>query len=62
MRVERSAEFLEALDRISELFLDGGLLNRLPTVAVENSFAEPAADRTCGKFLSRGGRRRILRK
>ncbi|PYV79754.1 MAG: hypothetical protein DMG96_02710 [Acidobacteria bacterium] len=40
MRVERSAEFLEALDRISELFLDGGLLNRLPTVAVENSCQE----------------------
>jgi len=40
VRVERSAEFLEALDRISELFLDGGLLNRLPTVAVENSRQE----------------------
>ena len=33
-------EFPEALDRISELFLDGGLLNRLPTVPVENSCQE----------------------
>jgi hypothetical protein len=33
-------EFPEALDRISELFLDGGLLNRLPPVPVENSCQE----------------------
>jgi len=30
-------EFPEALDRISEIFLEGGLLNRLPTRPVENS-------------------------
>jgi len=30
-------EFSEALDRISELFLQGGLLNRLPCPPVENS-------------------------
>jgi hypothetical protein len=30
-------EFPEALDRISEIFLNGGLLNRLPCPAVENS-------------------------
>ncbi len=29
-------EFPEALDRISELFLEGGLLNRLPCAPVEN--------------------------
>src|SRR5262249_25635164 len=33
-------EFPEALDRISELFLKGGLLNRLPPVPVENSCQE----------------------
>jgi len=33
-------EFPEAVDRISELFLDGGLLNRLPSVPVENSCQE----------------------
>ena len=33
-------EFPEAVDRISELFLDGGLLNRLPPVPVENSCQE----------------------
>jgi hypothetical protein len=30
-------EFPEALDRISEIFLEGGLLNRLPIAPVENS-------------------------
>ena len=30
-------EFPEALDRISEIFLEGGLLNRLPSAPVENS-------------------------
>ena len=30
-------EFPEALDRISEMFLEGGLLNRLPCGSVENS-------------------------
>jgi hypothetical protein len=30
-------EFPEAVDRISELFLEGGLLNRLPVEPVENS-------------------------
>ena len=30
----------EALDKISGMFLDGGLLNRLPTIAVENSCQE----------------------
>src|SRR5579863_301878 len=30
-------EFPEALDRISEIFLEGGLLNRLPCAPVENS-------------------------
>jgi hypothetical protein len=30
-------EFPEALDRVSEIFLNGGLLNRLPCPAVENS-------------------------
>jgi hypothetical protein len=30
-------EFPEALDRVSEIFLDGGLLNRLPCAPVENS-------------------------
>jgi hypothetical protein len=33
-------EFPEAVDRISELFLEGGLLNRLPSVPVENSCQE----------------------
>jgi hypothetical protein len=33
-------EFPEAVDIISELFLDGGLLNRLPKVPVENSCQE----------------------
>src|SRR5947208_4639559 len=40
-------EFPEALDRISELFLDGGLLNRLPTVPVENSCQEGERDEFC---------------
>src|SRR5205823_14934750 len=31
-------EFPEALDRISELFLDGASLNRLPTASVEHSW------------------------
>jgi hypothetical protein len=30
-------EFPEALDRVSEIFLQGGLLNRVPCPAVENS-------------------------
>jgi len=30
-------EFPEALDRISEIFLEGGLLNRLPCAHVDNS-------------------------
>jgi hypothetical protein len=33
-------EFPEALDRISEIFLHGGLLNRLPCASVENSCQE----------------------
>lgn len=33
-------EFPEALDRITEMFLDGGLLNRLPRRPVENSCQE----------------------
>jgi hypothetical protein len=33
-------EYPEALDRISEMFLDGGLLNRLPRRPVENSCQE----------------------
>ncbi len=33
-------QFPEALDQMSELFLEGGLLNRLPGVAVENSCQE----------------------
>lgn len=33
-------EFPEAVDQISELFLEGGLLNRLPAVPVENSCQE----------------------
>jgi hypothetical protein len=38
-------EFPEALDRISEIFLEGGLLNRLPSLPVENSCQEgPEAD------------------
>ena len=37
-------EFPEALDRISEIFLEGGLLNRLPSVPVENSCQEAAED------------------
>ena len=40
-------EFPEALDRISELFLDGGLLNRLPTVPVENSCQEGEGGEFC---------------
>ncbi len=40
-------EFPEALDRISELFLDGGLLNRLPTVPVENSCQEGGRGEFC---------------
>jgi hypothetical protein len=30
----------DALDKISEVFLEGGLLNRLPTAPVENSCQE----------------------
>jgi len=33
-------EFPEAVDRISEIFLEGGLLNRLPALPVENSCQE----------------------
>jgi len=33
-------EFPEAIDAITELFLEGGLLNRLPRVPVENSCQE----------------------
>lgn len=33
-------EFPDALDRISEIFLEGGLLNRLPSSPVENSCQE----------------------
>jgi hypothetical protein len=32
--------FPDALDKISEMFLEGGLLNRLPTAPVENSCQE----------------------
>src|SRR6266700_4096128 len=32
--------FPEAIDRITDVFLDGGLLNRLPPVPVENSCQE----------------------
>jgi len=35
-------EFPEALDRVSEIFLEGGLLNRFPTQPVENSCQEAA--------------------
>ncbi len=35
-------EFPEAVDRITELFLAGGMLNRLPVVPVENSCQEGA--------------------
>jgi hypothetical protein len=39
-------EFPEALDRVSELFLEGGLLNRLPRVPVEN-FCQEGEEQFC---------------
>lgn len=51
-------EFPEAVDRISELFLDGGLLNRLPSVPVETSCQEGergdfrASDRKEAEYIS----------
>src|SRR6266481_7120988 len=38
-------EFPEALDRTSEIFLEGGLLNRLPSAPVENSCQGGSGDR-----------------
>jgi predicted DNA-binding protein (UPF0251 family) len=35
-----SREFPEAVDRVSEIFLSGGLLNRLPTLPVEKTCQE----------------------
>jgi hypothetical protein len=40
-------EFPEAVDCVSELFLDGGLLNRLPSVPVENFCQEAKEGRFC---------------
>jgi len=40
-------EFADALDRVSELFLEGGLLNRLPSVPVENSCQEGKEGQFC---------------
>ena len=40
-------EFADALDRVSELFLDGGLLNRLPSAPVENSCQEGEEGQFC---------------
>ena len=40
-------EFADALDRVSELFLEGGLLNRLPCAPVENSCQEGEEGQFC---------------
>lgn len=40
-------EFPEAVDCVSELFLEGGLLNRLPTAPVENFCQEGKEGRFC---------------
>ena len=40
-------EFPEAVDQVSELFLEGGLLNRLPSAPVENSCQEGEEAQFC---------------
>lgn len=40
-------EFPEAVDCVSELFLEGGLLNRLPSAPVENSCQEGKEGQFC---------------